>query len=92
MRHPNILGHQLRARACVRRRVSSVIFFFVVRCGACVCAHACMQCIQYSNPSDGMASGMKCPYRCRVNAESLCPSSLLTIGIGTPAIIRLLHA
>ena len=27
MRHPNILGHQLRARECVRRRVSSVIFF-----------------------------------------------------------------
>lgn len=51
-----------------------------------------MRCIQYSNPSGGMASGMKCPYRCRVNAESLCPSSLLTIGIGTPAIIRLLHA
>lgn len=90
MRHPNILGHQLRARVC--GGASPVLFFFVVRCGACVCAHACMQCIQYSNPSDGMASGMKCPYRCRVNAESLCPSSLLTIGIGTPAIIRLLHA
>ena len=91
MRHPNILGHQLRARVCAAARVQCY-FFFVVRCGVCVCAHACMQCIQYSNPSDGMASGMKCPYRCRVNAESLCPSSLLTIGIGTPAIIRLLHA
>ena len=90
MRHPNILGHQLRARVCAAARVQC--YFFVVRCGVCVCAHACMQCIQYSNPSDGMASGMKCPYRCRVNAESLCPSSLLTIGIGTPAIIRLLHA
>ena len=90
MRHPNILGHQLRARVCAAARVQC--YFFVVWCGACVCARACMQCIQYSNPSDGMASGMKCPYRCRVNAESLCPNSLLTIGIGTPAIIRLLHA